>query len=70
MCSWPMWIKVIQENSPPKRWVVERSFAWSARFPRLVRNYERLTTSLAGIRRLAFATLMLNFLFGKVHNTL
>lgn len=49
----------------PRRWVVERSFAWSARFRRLARDYERLTTSLAGIHWLAFATLMLNSLFGK-----
>ena len=26
----------------PRRWVGERSFAWSARFRRLARNYERL----------------------------
>jgi transposase len=32
----------------PRRWVVERSFAWAARFRRLARDYERLSTSLAG----------------------
>ena len=26
----------------PRRWVVERSFAWSARFRRLARDYEAL----------------------------
>ena len=26
----------------PRRWVVERSFAWMARFRRLARDYERL----------------------------
>ena len=26
----------------PRRWVVERSFAWTTRFRRLVRDYERL----------------------------
>src|SRR5262249_13843996 len=26
----------------PRRWVVERSFAWAARFRRLARDYERL----------------------------
>ncbi|GAA4355677.1 hypothetical protein GCM10023185_18740 [Hymenobacter saemangeumensis] len=30
----------------PKRWVVERSFAWAALFRRLAHNYERLTTTL------------------------
>ena len=27
----------------PRRWVVERSFAWMARFRRLARDYERLS---------------------------
>jgi transposase len=26
----------------PRRWAVERSFAWAARFCRLARDYERL----------------------------
>jgi transposase len=46
----------------PRRWVVERSFAWSARFRRLARDYERLATSLEGIHWLALVTLMLNSL--------
>ena len=44
----------------PRRWVVERSFAWAARFRRLGRDYERLPSSLAGLHWLAFITLMLN----------
>jgi transposase len=44
----------------PRRWVVERSFAWAARFRRLARDYERLPSSLAGLHWLAFVTLMLN----------
>lgn len=44
----------------PRRWVVERSFAWLARFRRLARDYERLPTTLAGLHFLAFAILMLN----------
>ena len=43
----------------PKRWVVERSCAWAARFRRLARDYERLTTTMEGIHYLAFACLML-----------
>src|SRR6202045_2518829 len=31
----------------PRRWVVERSFAWAARFRRLARDYERLSQTLA-----------------------
>lgn len=47
----------------PRRWVVERSFAWAARFRRLARDYERLPSTLAGFHWLAFACLMLNSLF-------
>ena len=43
----------------PRRWVVERSFAWAARFRRLARDYERLSQTLAGFHYLAFACLML-----------
>jgi transposase len=43
----------------PRRWVVERSFAWMARFRRLARDYERLATTLAGLHFVAFACLML-----------
>lgn len=49
----------------PRRWVVERSFAWAARFRRLARDYERLTSTLAGYHWLAFAILMLKSLFPK-----
>jgi transposase len=44
----------------PKRWIVERSFAWAARFRRLARDYERLPGVLAGLHFLAFACLMLH----------
>jgi transposase len=43
----------------PRRWVVERSFAWMARFRRLARDYERLSQTLAGWHWLCFLTLML-----------
>ena len=43
----------------PRRWVVERSFAWLGRFRRLARDYERLTEVLAGWHWLAFLTLLL-----------
>jgi transposase len=49
----------------PRRWVVERSFAWAARFRRLARDYERLASTLAAYHWLAFATLMLQALFSK-----
>jgi transposase len=44
----------------PRRWVVERSFAWAARFRRLARDYERLAETVAGYHFLAFACLMLH----------
>jgi transposase len=52
----------------PRRWVVERSFAWAARFRRLARDYERLPETLAGLHFLAFAILMLkNFVSVMAH---
>ena len=47
----------------PRRWVVERSFAWAARFRRLARDYERLATTLEAFHFLAFACLMIANLF-------
>jgi transposase len=44
----------------PRRWVVERSFGWMARFRRLARDYERLPETLAGLHFLAFSMLMLH----------
>lgn len=44
----------------PRRWVVERSFGWVARFRRLARDYERLPETLAGLHFLAFVILMLH----------
>jgi len=43
----------------PRRWVVERSFAWAARFRRLARDYERLPEALIGMHFLVFSILML-----------
>jgi transposase len=44
----------------PKRWVVERSFAWAARFRRLARDFERTPEILEGLHYLAFAIIMLH----------
>jgi len=44
----------------PRRWVVERSFAWLSRFRRLARDYERLAETLAGLHFVAFAMLLVH----------
>jgi len=44
----------------PRRWVVERGFAWASRFRRLARDYERLDATLAGFHFVAFALLALH----------
>jgi len=54
----------------PRRWVVERSFGWMARFRRLARDYERLPETLAGLHYLAFAILMLKNFVGLMAHVL
>jgi transposase len=55
----------------PRRWVVERSFAWAVRFRPLARDYERLSQTLAaGVREIncygvAIDGVLLVFLFHK-----
>jgi transposase len=53
----------------PRRWVVERSFAWAPRFRRLARDYERLDTTLKGFHYLSFACLMLTRMFHLLNST-
>jgi transposase len=43
----------------PRRWIVERDFAWAAGFGRLVKDYERLPTTLAGLHFVVFTCLFL-----------
>lgn len=55
----------------PKRWAVERSFAWLAKFRRLARDYERAPAVLAGLHLLALVCLLLArhlTLVPQVHN--
>lgn len=44
----------------PRRWVVERSFAWVTRFWRLAKDYERLEATVGGLPLVAFSSLMLS----------
>jgi transposase len=43
----------------PRRWVVERSFAWATRCRRLVKDYERYAETLASFHLIAFIGYML-----------
>jgi len=43
----------------PRRWVVERSNAWTSRARRLARDYERLPNVLEGLHFLVFVIIML-----------
>jgi transposase len=43
----------------PKRWVVERTFAWISRCRRLARDFERHVRSVVAFIRLAMIRLML-----------
>lgn len=43
----------------PRRWVVERSFAWLSRFRRLARDYERLSSTLQQLHFVVFTCIML-----------
>ena len=56
----------------PRRWVVERSFAWMARCRRLARDDERLPETVAGLHMVAFVILMLRRAanFALIHNSL
>ena len=51
----------------PRRWVVERGFAWATRFRRLVKDYERLPATVTGLHFVAFVCLMLNRAAGLLH---
>jgi transposase len=54
----------------PRRWVVERSFAWTTRFRRLAKDYERLPETVAGLHFLVFAIMMLkNYAALITHST-
>lgn len=53
----------------PRRWVVERSFAWATRFRRLAKDYERLPSTVAGLHIVAFVCLMLKNLMQVIQQS-
>ena len=50
----------------PRRWVIERSFAWVTRFRRLVRDYERLPVVFVGLHWVVFGILLATKFFKEV----
>jgi transposase len=51
----------------PKRWIVERTFAWISRNRRLMRDFERYTITVAAFVRLAMIRIMLRRLTRSNH---
>jgi transposase len=51
----------------PKRWIVERTFAWISRNRRLARDFERYAGTAAAFIRLAMIRLMLKRLTRPSH---
>ena len=49
----------------PRRWVVERTFAWLGRYCRLSKDYERLTDTRECLIEIAMINLMLKRLSAK-----
>ena len=52
----------------PKRWIVERTFAWISRNRRLARDFERYATTVAAFFRLAMIRIMLRRLAANTMN--
>lgn len=53
----------------PKRWIVERTFAWISRNRRLARDFERYARTVAAFFRLAMIRIMLRRLTRPTHST-
>jgi transposase len=53
----------------PKRWIVERTFAWISRNRRLARDFERYNRTVVAFFRLAMIRIMLRRLIRPTHST-
>jgi transposase len=51
----------------PKRWIVERTFAWISRNRRLARDFERYASTTVAFIRLAMIRIMLRRLTKPIH---
>jgi putative transposase len=49
----------------PKRWIVERSFAWLGKFRRFNKGYELILTSSKALILMAFGKLLLQRIVGE-----
>lgn len=65
--AWRISVEVVRKSAGqrgfavlPRRWVVERTFAWMMRWRRLVRDYERLPETHEAMVKWAMVGLMLN----------
>jgi putative transposase len=60
------WIEIVKRSEAhkfvvlPKRWIVERTFAWLGRYRRLSKDYETLTESSETMILLAMINLMVH----------
>ena len=58
-------LEIVKRSHPagfellPKRWIVERTFAWISRNRRLARDFERYATTVVAFIRLAMIRIML-----------
>lgn len=62
-CSWNL--EIVKRNDSgfvvlPRRWIVERTFAWLGRYKRLSKDYEFHTDTSENMLLLAMSRLMLN----------
>ena len=65
LAHWGLEIEIVKRSDAsgfvvlPKRWIVERTFAWISRNRRLARDFERYATTVAAFVRLAMIRIML-----------
>lgn len=68
-CAWTL--QVVKRNELkgfhvlPRRWVVERTFAWICRYRRMSKDYEALTENSEAMIQIAMIRLMLKRLTNK-----